>query len=161
MNKNFLTAIGIIGSLASIIGLIYLFIPSTAENKSTQTQTQSGNNNMQAGSSIIINNNESSSGGKIYLYEQKIENYWNEWYANPLKTRDKMLKNGPSVLVTGEGKTVEFSGILDIDCGSGRKSWRSVQNFNSLVEDKTEIDQMVPKEVYHAICKIFYYRDYR
>lgn len=54
MNKNIVTSVGIVGSIASIIGLLYLFLPKEIEKPIIQKQL--GNNNIQVGEQVVINN---------------------------------------------------------------------------------------------------------
>jgi|GEM_PF-4803167 len=54
MNNKIIVLVGIIGSIASIIGLLYLFLPK--ETEESIIQNQFGNNNVQAGEQVIVNN---------------------------------------------------------------------------------------------------------
>lgn len=54
MKNNIFASVGIIGSIASIIGLLYLYLPKEIEKPIIQKQL--GNNNIQVGEQVVINN---------------------------------------------------------------------------------------------------------
>ncbi len=160
MSRKFIASIGVIGSLASIIGLLYVFLPKESEKTIIDTiQNQSGSNNIQAGEKIIVNNYSNQSSKPTFVHREEIEGpYINEWYAQPLTSTDATNKRALTVLILGEGKTVEFSGILSFKCDGGYKSWRSVQNFYQTITDESEIMKIVPEAVYHTTCRMFYHK---
>lgn len=154
--KRIVYIIGIIGSIASIVGLAFFFLPNN-ENASNSVQIQSGENNIQVGRDIIVNHNgESSRDDGMFLYEEKIEMYWNEWWAHPLGSKKTIKKYGQAeITIMGEGKTVDFSGIISMNCSNGKYYWRSVSNFGDAITDDIEIKRLVPDQIRKNIYKLF------
>lgn len=156
-------SLGLAGSLASIVGLLFLFLPSDSRKSETMVfgnvQNQSGSNNVQAGEQVVVNNYSSQASKPTFVHREEIGGpYINEWYAQPLTSTDVSGGRGLTVLILGEGKTVEFSGILNFKCDGGHKNWRSVQNFYQTITDESEIKALVPEAVFHTTCRLFYHK---
>jgi hypothetical protein len=94
--------------------------------------------------------------GGIYLYEQIIERYRNEWVAYTTMAAAKLpTKAEASIQIKGEGKTVEFSGIVIINCANGRHVWKSASNFGTALKQPGEIQELVPPQVMQNAAQLF------
>lgn len=168
-------ALGIAGSIASIIGLALVVSPTaedsiapaqrSAEHEAESSksepppsvQVQTGRNNMQAGRDVIVNRYGESSGEEgVFLYEEKIEIYWNDWWAHPLRSREHVARvRQAEVAITGEGKTVDFSGVISMNCENGKYFWKSASNFRRPLVDKQAIEDKVPDQIHRNVYKLF------
>lgn len=156
MKKNTGYALGIAGSIASIVGLLLFFLPKDG-NEPAAKQVQSGTGNLQIGRDLIVNRfGESTRDDGIFLYEEKVEIYWNDWWAHPLQSRKTRDKYGHADLtITGEGKTVDFRGIISMNCENGKFHWVTASNFGKSIEGDSNISMIVPKQVTKNIYKLF------
>lgn len=96
--------------------------------------------------------------GGLFLYQQPVERFKNDWIAFPLMPRDKIPTTGQADLqVKGEGKTVDFSGTLSINCGTGKYFWKNASDFGKALTQPSEISEVVPlqtlKNAYRLFCK--------
>lgn len=93
--------------------------------------------------------------GGVFLYEEPVEIYWNDWWAHPLKSRADVKEYGQAEpTITGEGKTVDFVGLLSINCENGKHTWRGTQNFDRTLGEQ-ETDEIVPPQVIKNAHKLF------
>ncbi len=92
----------------------------------------------------------SSFNGGAYLCREKVETYWNDWYA--LNATQNTLD------VHGEGKTTEFKGHLTINCDTGKHNWSKATDMDQQLTSNTDIAEIVPldviKKAKRHICKI-------
>ncbi len=94
--------------------------------------------------------------GGIYLYEQIIERYRNEWVAYTKLAANKLPANAEAAIqIKGEGKTVDFSGIVIINCANGRHVWKSASNFGTVLKLPVEIQELVPPQVIQNATRLF------
>lgn len=152
--------LGVIASIVSIVGGLVVFLPKqepAATPSPAPIQIQSGSGNMQAGRDIIINHKgESTRGDGVFLYEEKVEIYWNEWWAHPLQSHETMKKYGQAELtITGEGKTVDFSGVISMNCNNGKYYWKTATNFQTALSGEKDLMAVVPDQVHKNVYKLF------
>jgi len=89
-----------------------------------------------------------SEDGMIYLFQEPIEIYWNNWTGKSLH-EDK-------IYISGEGKTVNFDGILNLNCESeSGYTWVAVNNFNEQISKEYEFTDIVPIQVISATFEEF------
>ena len=90
----------------------------------------------------------------IFLLEEKIEIYFNDWWGHPHASDFEIQKYGQAELtVRGEGKTVDFTGTLSMNCENSRYFWKGGQDFQSPLSDE-EIEEIVPKQIYRNVYKL-------
>lgn len=112
------------------------------------------------GSAKITKNTDGKAGelfkGGVFLYEEKIEgSYWNEWWGHPLKSKDDVINLGQAeITIRGEGKTVDFVGMLSINCSNGKYFWAGTQNFIDPITE-IEAEEIVPKQVITNAIRLF------
>lgn len=93
--------------------------------------------------------------GDVFLYEEPIEMYWNNWWAHPLSSDSQRKMLGQAELtITGEGKTVDFVGTLSMNCENGKYSWRGTENFQQRLNGR-EVVELVPRQVIKNVHKLF------
>ena len=64
--------------------------------------------------------------GGVFLHREPVEMYWDDWVAYPMMDRKDLPSDGQAVLaITGEGKSVNFNGILSINCVNGQNYWEA------------------------------------
>ncbi len=64
--------------------------------------------------------------GGIFLHRESVEMYWDDWVAYPMLDRKDLPSNGQVTLaINGEGKSVNFNGILSINCENGQNYWEA------------------------------------
>lgn len=85
-----------------------------------------------------------------FLYEDKLEGvYSNFWTAYLLRHTPS-----PELTIRGEGKTIEFSGVISLNCESGGYYWETSSDFqNPLSESETK--KVVPIQAIRAARRIF------
>ena len=92
----------------------------------------------------------------IFLFEEKVEIYWNDWWAHPLRNKKEIERLGQAELtIRGEGKTVDFVGVLSMNCDNGKYFWRGVENFYTVIRNDKEIAEVVPTPVIKNVYKLF------
>jgi hypothetical protein len=79
------------------------------------------------------------------LYKQELEGvYFNSWTGMKVSGSPG---NQVDVHVLGEGKSVDFNGILSINCSSGSGYfWKTASNFHESLSE-VQITEIVPIEV--------------
>lgn len=93
----------------------------------------------------------------IFLFEEPIEQagYFNEWWAHEVSSESEIEQLGQvEVSIRGDGKTVDFTGLLSMNCENGKNFWRGTQNFNTPL-DEEEVNETVPKQVIRNVYKLF------
>jgi hypothetical protein len=94
--------------------------------------------------------------GGLFLYQQPVERYKNDWVAFPLMPRNKIpTTDQADVQIKGEGKTVDFSGNLSINCGTGKYSWKSASNFGKTLSQPAEVSEVVPTQALKNAQSLF------
>ena len=83
-----------------------------------------------------------------FLYSEPVEGiYSNNWHGVALNDG-----NGQAVVyINGEGKTVDFYGILSVNCENSNSYWISAKNFE--VEDSSVVPQKVVMGAAFLFCK--------
>lgn len=88
--------------------------------------------------------------GGTFLYEDPIEGvYSNFWTAYPIRSG-----SSPELTIRGEGKTVEFSGVIQLNCENGKYFWHSGNLFQEPLSTQ-EIGDLVPEQAVRAMVRIF------
>lgn len=85
----------------------------------------------------------------VFLFRELVERagYYNDWWAYPIDLRVPHLNRAsPDVMIIGEGKTVEFRGVLRLGDGTAEPAWQSATNFEESVT-ASELERMVPRQV--------------
>ena len=85
----------------------------------------------------------------VFLFREPVERagYFNEWWAYPIDLREPHLDRASSdVMIIGEGKTVEFRGVLRLGDGTAEPAWQSAGNFEEGVP-ADELERLVPRQV--------------
>lgn len=68
-----------------------------------------------------------SAGPRPLLYREPVEGLWNDWHGQRA-TSD--TANQPDVLITGLGKTADFTGVLSLNCEpGGGQFWKAAGHF--------------------------------
>lgn len=100
---------------------------------------------------------EKVSSSRIFLLEEDLEGvYANFWHAVPLRTRDEIAQlNGAEMTIIGEGKTVDFYGVLHINCENKKFHWKSASNFGEALNRARSIEQSVPNAVVTNATRAF------
>lgn len=86
----------------------------------------------------------------VFLYEDPVEGVYSNFWTAYLMRMDP----SPHLTVRGEGKTVEFSGVITLNCENGRYLWETGSDFGTPIA-KAEIDDYVPQPVHRAMYRIF------
>ena len=78
-----------------------------------------------------------------FLFREDVERagYYNDWFASSLEGRERA-----AVTIVGEGKTVEFRGVLSLGGPGAEASWTSAENFGRVLEGD-ELERLVPAQV--------------
>lgn len=64
--------------------------------------------------------------GGVFLHREPVEMYWDDWVAYPMMDRKDLPSDGQVILaINGEGKSVNFNGILSINCEDGQNYWEA------------------------------------
>ena len=110
MNKKIVRIFGILGSIASIIGLLCYFFPQNTQTSNT-IQMQSGNDNIQAGRDVIINkaqDNTNPAKDRQILVNTfcKLFDLWNQSVENSDFKNDRIIATKVSKL--------NFQGLPDV-----------------------------------------------
>jgi len=143
-----LAILGIIGFIISVKG----YRVDRQEAESTTQQVESVSNQIKTLDEKI---GESYNNGQ-FLYEEKVELYWNDWWGHPLSSRKEIEKyHQAEITIRGEGKTVDFSGVLSMNCMNGKHYWVTASNFSSQIASDEEIERLVPKEVISNVYKLY------
>jgi hypothetical protein len=112
-----------------------------------------------SGTAYAYSIGETGTDGRTFLYNQPLEDdYGNAWWGAlaPSDAPGQIDLN-----VTGEGKTVDFSGLVTIYCqtanghNKGDWVWRSASNFGGAVmvdEVYKIVDQQVPVSAGKLFC---------
>ncbi len=150
--------LGVWGSIASLVGLVIVSIPTQANDQSVTTTTGGDNTTAivnNTGNIIINHNGESSRGDGVFLYEEELEPpYWNEWWAYPVMNKEKNFGNA-EVTIRAEGKSVDIYGILDMNCESWEHEWKSLSDFGESITASERINELIPKQVYKNVHRLF------
>ncbi len=89
--------------------------------------------------------------GSVHLYREPVEIYWNDWRGQRLP--------GNKVHISSEGKTVQFDGILELNCDSRTgHSWHAASNgysYNGRSMTEAQIKETVPNRVMIAAYAVF------
>ena len=96
-----------------------------------------------------------ASEGGIYLFKERVERYWNDWRAYPLRSKRTMQEGQPELAIRGVGKTASFIGFLSINCENGKFYWRAAANFHKTIVKEKEIAEAVPTQVISNATKLF------
>ena len=57
-----------------------------------------------------------TSDGHVFLYREPFEQFWNDWTGMRVNNPES---KGADVYIQGEGKTVNFNGVLSLNCPQG------------------------------------------
>lgn len=92
--------------------------------------------------------------GGIFLYREPVEIYWNDWILHPYASTEGGANQG---VISGNGKTSFFVGILSVNCSNLKSYWRSASNYNQFLPSEDAADKIVPasalKNATNFICK--------
>lgn len=96
---------------------------------------------------------ERGDAGSVFLHDQPLEGvYGNNWWGTAVSSADTGQIN---VYIHGEGKTVEFDGIVSLNCESASGYyWKTASNFETPVK-KAEMREILPKKVLQNARKLF------
>ncbi|PZQ43722.1 MAG: hypothetical protein DI551_11600 [Micavibrio aeruginosavorus] len=147
-------------AIIGLCGLVFSIYAYIGDMKATQSNEEHARA-MEKKLANIESNINNSNGRGVFLYEEKVEMYWNNWWAQPINLPGDIKTDGPPELqIIGSGKTVNFSGILDLQCESRVHYWRSTTNHDTPVtleeiDSEDEDLRIVPPEVYKAAFKLF------
>ncbi len=86
----------------------------------------------------------------VFLYEDPIEGVYSNFWTGYLMR----MEPSPHLTIRGEGKTVEFSGVITLNCENGRYYWDNGSDFGTPIPED-EIDNYVPQPVHRALHRIF------
>lgn len=74
-----------------------------------------------------------SAGSRPLLFRQPVEGLWNDWHGQRVTTD---TANQPDVLITGLGKTADFTGVLSLNCEpGGGQFWKAAGHFGKPLLD--------------------------
>ena len=118
--------------LFAILGIIGLAVSIVGYKKDREEAVQT--TDQVAGVSEQIEKLEGKIGKAyregIFLYEEKVEIYWNDWWGHPHRSDYEIQKYGQAELtVRGEGKTVDFTGTLSMNCSNAKYFWKGLRTF--------------------------------
>jgi hypothetical protein len=86
--------------------------------------------------------------GGTFLYRDHIEGYWNDWIGYPMTEKNNLPSNNQvEIAVKGEGKNIDFRGILSINCENGQNYW--------LAANADEPEENIPTQVTNNTVSIF------
>ncbi|MFN3701781.1 MAG: hypothetical protein ACK4VI_09735 [Alphaproteobacteria bacterium] len=86
--------------------------------------------------------------GMIFIYSEPVEIYGNLWIGKSL--------HQSKVYISGQGKTVNFEGILDLNCDSlSNSSWTAASNFYKPVFEEDDFSKIVPFQVMTGVFREF------
>lgn len=96
---------------------------------------------------------ERGDAGSIFLHVEPIEGvYVNNWWGTAVGSADD---GDVKVYISGEGKTVDFDGILSLNCESADGHfWKTASNFETPVK-QNEMGEILPKKVLQNARKFF------
>lgn len=78
---------------------------------------------------------------RVFLYRSPIEIYWDDWSGVAVSSRKASQVD---VYIRGEGKTVDFDGVVSINCDSGSGFfWKTASNFGEPLDERG-INESVP-----------------
>lgn len=88
-----------------------------------------------------------------FLYQEPLEGvYFNEWFGEYSETN--MLGDMIDVIITGEGKTVDFEGSFLADCQNGSIStWYYASNYGSGVDPFDVVPDAAFDQAYRQFCR--------
>lgn len=143
-----------------ISGFVAVAITVFAGSASAQSQLSSGDCSPNIGEvtgNVSINCPVGSSyRGGVFLFEEPVEIYWNEWWGVPLKDEQYMRRyHSAELTVWAEGKAVDFVGHIYMNCENSRYDWKAASNFGDRNLTSEEIDELVPRQVTRNIWKLF------
>ena len=85
-----------------------------------------------------------------FLFEDPVEGvYSNFWTAYTNR-----MEPSPELTIRGEGKTVEFSGVIVLNCSNYKYVWRGGANFGEPLTEE-QIKSLVPEPAIRATTRIF------
>jgi hypothetical protein len=90
----------------------------------------------------------------LFLYRQPVEQFWNDWTAVAVVPRSK-TSDQAEIRITGEGKTVDFSGHLIIQCRSDQQTWKNASNFRNAITKPADLSALVPLPVLKNARSVF------
>lgn len=126
-----------------------------AQQQRTEGDCSPNVGSAQGNVTVICNFGDLYKGG-IYLYEEPVEIYWNDWWAFPFRQfGPSAAPSNISVTVFAEGKTKEFVGVLDMNCENGRYRWIVAANFDRPLDVGRIDEEMVPTPVVRNIWRFF------
>jgi len=96
---------------------------------------------------------ERGEAGSVFLYDQPIEGvYQNNWWGTAVSSGETGQIN---VYIHGEGKTVDFDGILSLNCeNSSGYFWKTASNFETPVMKK-DVIEILPNIILQNARKLF------
>jgi len=96
---------------------------------------------------------ERGEANSVFLYDEPIEGvYGNNWWGTAISSGETGQIN---VYIHGEGKTVDFDGILSVNCESPSGFfWKTASNFGTPVK-KTDMIEIIPNTVLENARKLF------
>jgi hypothetical protein len=89
------------------------------------------------------------------LYRQPVEAFWNDWHAQRAGGGEASQVD---VLITGLGKTADFTGVLSFNCEpGGGQFWKAAGNFGKPVlgAEGELLEPVVPTQVLEKARGLF------
>ena len=154
-------------SILGLIGLFFSYFAFTvdrqeAKETSRQIETESqiirekineANETLQRVDAKVETKNraeKSTYQSGTFLYEEPVEGvYSNFWTAYLLRSDPS-----PELTIRGEGKTINFSGVIQLNCENGKYFWSTSSNFDKSLK-REQVDQIVPEPAVRAAKRIF------
>ena len=66
------------------------------------------------------------------------------------------MGDGPTLYVSGTGKTVDFHGVVILNCENGKAAWLAAGNFFQGAADPDRLaDEVVPAEAMRRAHEVF------
>lgn len=95
---------------------------------------------------LTVSSSAFAIGTSVHLYTEPVEGvYSNSWSATS-------VNNSNPILVRGEGKTVDFVGLLNVDCDNAVMSnWSYATNFDE--PNASVVPAQAIKKIRQLFCK--------
>ncbi|MCG7495227.1 hypothetical protein [Thalassobius sp. Cn5-15] len=122
---------------------------------SAQSVQQNGTGNVVGNNNNVTINTRISNSDRTFLFKENIELFWNEWWGTLVGEKSTGTL---TLVIEGEGKTVQLIGILYMNCSNGKASWELIKNWaNGDPNDPNAVNE-VPTEVYSNANLVFCHR---
>lgn len=134
---------------------IAVLVASLSTQIAAQTIQQNGTGNIVGSNNNVTINTRISNSDRTFLFKENAELFWSEWWGTLVGEKSTGTL---TLVIEGEGKTVQLIGIMYMNCSSGQASWELIKNWaNGDPNDPYAINE-VPSEVYSNANLVFCHR---